>query len=69
MLQIRKQKIISKCNEIISKYYSIENIVYNQILLENLFKDYQWINQDLKTYENNELIIQLNDLVYDSGKI
>ena len=35
----RKQKIISKCNEIISKYYSIENIIYNQILLENLFKD------------------------------
>jgi len=66
--KIRKQKIISKCNEIISKYYSIENIIYNQILLENLFKDYQWINHDLKTYENNELIIQLKDLVYDCGK-
>ena len=67
--KIRKQKIISKCNEIISKYYSIENIVYNQILLENLFKDYKQINKDIMTYENNELIIQLNDLVYDCGKI
>ena len=66
--KIRKQKIISKCNEIISKYYSIENIIYNQILLENLFKDYQWINQDLKTYENNELIIQLKDLISNCEK-
>ena len=59
----RKQKIISKCNEIISKYYSIENIIYNQILLENLFKNYKRINKGIMTYENNELIIQLKDLV------
>ena len=61
--KIRKQKIISKCNEIISKYYSIENIIYNQILLENLFKDYKRINKGIMTYENNELIIQLKDLI------
>ena len=66
--KIRKQKIISKCNEIISKYYSIENIIYNQILLENLFKDYQWNNPDLMTYENNELIIQLKDTVTNCYK-
>ena len=51
-----------------SKYYSIENIIYNQILLENLFKDYKQINKGIMTYENNELIIQLKDLVYDCGK-
>ena len=66
--KIRKQKIISKCNEIISKYYSIENIIYNQILLENLFKDYKRINKGIMTYENNELIIQLNDLVSNLEK-
>ena len=66
--KIKKQKIISKCNEIISKYYSIENIIYNQILLENLFKDYQWNNPGLMTYENNELIIQLKDTVTNCYK-
>ena len=66
--EMKKQKIISKCNEIISKYYSIENIIYNQILLENLFKDYQWNNPGLMTYENNELIIQLKDTVTNCYK-
>ena len=66
--KIKKQKIISKCNEIISKYYSIENIIYNQILLENLFKDYQWNNPGLMTYENNELIIKLKDTVTNCYK-
>ena len=57
------QEIINKCNEIVSKYYSIEHILYNQIKLENLFKDYKWNNPALNNYENNELIIDLKNLI------
>ena len=39
--KLNKKELIQKCNEIISKYYSIENIIYNQIKLENLIKDYR----------------------------
>ena len=55
----KNQKFISKCNEIVSKYYSVENILYNQILIENLLKDYKWNDQRLKKVENNELIKNL----------
>ena len=56
---MKNQTIISKCNEIISKYYSIENILYNQILMENLMKDYKWNDPKLKKIERNELINNL----------
>ena len=62
--KIYNQEIISTCNDIVSKYFSIENIVYNQLLLENLFKDYRWNNPKLNNIENiklvNELILLLN---------
>ena len=58
-----RQKIIAKCNEIISKYYSIEKILYNQIKIENLLKDYKWNDSRLSKLGNNELIIQLKNLI------
>ena len=58
-----KQEMISKCHEIISKYYSMENILYNQIKLESLFKDYKWNDLELNNFKNNELIIQLTNLI------
>ena len=61
--EINRQKIISKCNEIIANYYSIEYIIYNQIKLENLFKDYKWNDPELNCYENNNLIIDLKNLI------
>ena len=63
LCKINRQKIIQKCNEIISKYYSIENLLYNQIKLENLYKDYKWNNPSLNKFCNNELIIQLKNLI------
>ena len=57
-----KQEIISVCNNIISKYYSIDYIVYNQILLENLFKDYKWNNPELNTIENNIMIKEIKSI-------
>ena len=63
LCKINRQKIIHKCNEILSKYYSIENLLYNQIKLENLYKDYKWNNPSLNKFGNNELIIQLKNLI------
>ena len=61
--KIKNQQIISKCNEIISKYYSIEYILYNQIKLENLFKDYKWNDPTLNNYDNNKFIMELKNLI------
>ena len=56
---IKNQKLISSCNEILDKYYSIENILFNQILFENLIKDYKWNNPELKSIHKNDLIINI----------
>ena len=53
------QNIISSCNEIITKYYSIDSVVYNQLRLENLFKDYKWNNPKLNNIRNNELVSKI----------
>ena len=53
------QGIINSCNKILHKYASIDNIVYNQILLENLFKDYKWNDPKLNNVENNSLFNEL----------
>ena len=57
--KFNEQEIIRICNEILSNYISIESILYNQILLENFFKDYKWNNQELNNIDNNEMLINL----------
>ena len=49
-------------NNIISKYYSIDYIVYNQLKLENLFKDYKWNEPGLNSIENNKMISELESI-------
>ena len=56
----KEQKVIDICNNIISKYISIDLILYNQIILESLIKDYKWNDNQLKIIWNNSLIKQLN---------
>ena len=58
-----KQDIISACNEIILKLYSVDHILHNIIMLENLFKDYKWNDPNLKGIENNEMIKKLKSLI------
>ena len=58
----KSQNIINLCNEIVNKYASIETIIYNQILLEHLFKDYKWNNSELSNVQNNDLIEKLKIL-------
>ena len=62
----KTQKCISACNEITGKYYSIENILYNQFMIENLLKDYKWNNPDLKFIKNIQLIDKLNYIIDDN---
>ena len=57
-----KQNFLNICNEIISKYNSVDYILYNQIKLENLFKDYKWNDPKLNDIQNNKLIMDLNRL-------
>ena len=58
-----KQELISICNEIVLKYISIEYILFNQIKLENLLKDYKWNNPKLNLIENNKLIDQFKQYI------
>ena len=55
-----KQNFVSTCNEIVSRYNSVDYILYNQIKLENLFKDYKWNDPKLNDINNNQLIMDLN---------
>ena len=50
-----------RTNEITSKYLSVDYLLYNQIKLENLFKDYKWNNPLLNTFRNNQLLMNLNN--------
>ena len=60
---MKNQQIISTCNEIIYKYYSIDTILSNQIILDNLLKCYKWNNPNLNNIGNNELFIKLKTYI------
>jgi len=57
----KNQELINNVNDIVYKYLSIDYLLYNQIKLENLFKDYQWNNPELNDIQNNKLIIKLKN--------
>ena len=57
-----KIDIINTCNLIIFKYFSIENILYNQIIFENLLKDYKWNEQYLTRIDCNLLLRRLKSI-------
>ena len=47
--------------EILAEYYSVDKILYSQLILENLFRDYKWNDIGLSKIDNSELIIQLKN--------
>ena len=61
--KLEKKRLIEKCNEIVSKYYSIECIVSYLMKLENLLKDYRWNNPELNNLDNNILISDLKNII------
>ena len=58
-----RQQIICDCNDIILKHYSIEKILYNQFLLENLLEDYQWNNPELKNILNHKSLKRFKNII------
>ena len=63
------QKSITICNNIMEKYYSIENLIYSQFMLENLLQDYKWNNPDLNSIKNIELIYELKQVIKTEGML
>ena len=63
----KTQECISTCMEITKRYNSIENIIYNQFMIENLLKDYKWNNPQLNSIKNVELINKLNMILTEEG--
>ena len=59
----KQQEIIEICNTINMKYLSLDSILYNQIIFENLLRDYHWNNSLLNNVKNNELILKLKTLI------
>ena len=57
----RKQNLIGSCNDIIAKYVTKENLLYNQIKLEHLWKDYKWNNPLNERNQKDNLILDLKE--------
>ena len=62
----KRQMLISTSNDLLSKYFSIEKLLYNQIMIENIIKDYKWNNHRLKSIQNNELVSKLKNYLYET---
>ena len=61
--KLNEQEIIGLINKITVNYLSIDLILYNQIMIENILKDYHWNDVKLKDINNNENIIKLRNLL------
>ena len=55
-------EIIDICNEILSKYISVDIILYNQIMMENILNDYKWNDPKLSSLKSNDLILKLDKI-------
>ena len=53
--------LINSCNDIVAKYITIENILYNQMKLECLWQDYKWNNPQYKIKHREDLILDLKE--------
>jgi len=56
-----KQALIGNCNNIVAKYITIENLLYNQMKLEYLWKDYKWNNPQNEIGQKDGLILNLKE--------
>ena len=53
--------LINSCNDIVAKYITLENILYNQMKLEYLWKDYKWNNPQFQKGDKEELFLDLKE--------
>ena len=63
--KIKNQEILDLTNEIVLQYLSLDYVLYNQIKLENLFRDYKWNDPQLNNIQNNNLIMKLKNIFND----
>ena len=63
----KEHKCLNLFNEIIKKYNSIDSIVYNQFMIENLLKDYKWNNPNLNSIKNIQLIDKLKQIINEDS--
>ena len=56
-----KHILINSCNDIVAKYTTIENILYNQMKLECLWKDYKWNNPQFQKKDKEDLLLDLKE--------
>ena len=56
-----KHSLIDSCNDVVAKYITIERIIYNQMKLENLWKDYKWNNPAYEMKEKDDLLLDLKE--------
>ena len=52
--------MINSCNDIVAKYLTVEKLIYNQIKLEYLWKDYKWNNKKFEGKEKDDLFWDLS---------
>ena len=57
----KNQELINTVNDVMYHYLSVDFLLRNQILLENLLKDYKWNNPLLSNIQNNQMIIKLKN--------
>jgi hypothetical protein len=59
----KQQEILQLCNNTIKKYLSVDSIVFNQMVFENLIKYHKLNNNSINNIDNNELILNLKTLI------
>ena len=55
-----RHALIESCNDLVAKYITIESILYNQMRLEYLWKDYKWNNPQYEAKQKDDLIFDLS---------
>ena len=57
---LKKQLMINSCDDFVAKYLTVEKLIYNQIKLEYLWKDYKWNNKKFEIKEKDDLLLDLS---------
>ena len=68
-IKIKRQEKINLANELNYNYLSKDSLLYNQLKLENLFRDYKWNDPSLNDINNNICVKKLKKSLYNIDNI
>ena len=68
-IKIKRQEKINLANELNYNYLSKDSLLYNQLKLENLFRDYKWNDPSLNDINNNIYVKKLKKSLYNIDNI